>query len=104
MTKKIVTIEMDKERHIKYGFNALIMLEQELGRPITSLGDGDFSMKDLRTMFYVGLKWEDKDLTFESVGDAMDAALDEHGIEYLSAKLSEALQGATGGSAAIPSK
>jgi hypothetical protein len=104
MTKKIVTIQMDKERHIKYGFNALIALEQELGRPITSLGDGEFSMKDLRSMFYVGLKWEDKDLTYDAVGDAMDSALEENGIDYLSAKLSEALQGATGGSAAIPSK
>lgn len=98
--KKIVPFESDKMRNLKYGMNALIELEKALGKPITNMGD-EFKLEDLRTMLYIGLKWEDKELTFEKVGDMMDETIEKHGMNYISEKLSEALQG-TFGNTAIP--
>jgi hypothetical protein len=97
--KKVVTFEADKKRHLKYGMNALIQLEKELGKPLASIGAGEVKLEDLRTMLYIGLKWEDKELTYEQVGDVMDEAIENHGMEYLSQKLGEALQGAFGNTA-----
>lgn len=101
--KRIVTIEMDKERHIKFGINAMIELEQKLEKPLTSLGDGEVNMIDLRTMLFVGLKWEDKKLTEEAVGDIMDDSIEKHGMEYISEKLGEAITG-TFGQVATPTE
>ncbi|MCD4839729.1 hypothetical protein LRS37_12805 [Neobacillus sedimentimangrovi] len=102
--KKIVSFEADKMRNLKYGINALIELEKALGKPLTDMSSNNFKLEDLRTMLYIGLKWEDKELTPETVGDIMDAAIEKHGMEYLSKKLGEALEGAFGNAAAIPSK
>lgn len=102
MAKKTVTVLMDKERHLRYGMNALIELEKVMGRPVTDLGD-DLSMKDLRDMFFVGLKWEDKELTANQVGDLMDESLEENDFNYLSEKLTEAIMGALG-QTALPKK
>lgn len=99
---KVVSIQADKERHIKFGMNAFIRLEKELDRPMTELGD-NLSMEDLRTMFWIGLLWEDKKLTPEKVGDLMDIVIESEGLEFLSNALGEAVQGAMG-STATPSK
>lgn len=101
--KKIVTFEADKARNLKYGTNALIQLEKELGKPLTAMETEAFKIEDLRTMIYVGLKWEDKELTYDAVGDIMDEAIEKHGMEYLSKKLGEAIKGAFGNTA-MPSE
>lgn len=103
MAKKIVTIQMDKERHMKIGMNALVALEKEMGKPITEIGKG-VSMEDLISIFYIALKWEDKKLTKEMTGDAMDDCIDEHGMDYLTGKMTESLEGAMGNGKALPSK
>lgn len=92
---------MDKPRHLKFGINALIQLEQELGRPLSEMTDA-FKMSDLRDMLYVGLKWEDKSLTKEQVGDAMDCVIANEGISALTEKLGEAMGGSLGNNA-LPS-
>lgn len=97
--KKVVTFNADKERHLKFGMNGLIQLEKELGKPLTALSTEQFSLADLRTMLYVGLKWEDKKLTQDAVGDIMDEAIELHGMDYLSKQLGEALTGAFGNTA-----
>lgn len=97
--KKIISVEMDKHRNLKYGMNAMIQLEKELGKSLMGLAEDEFKLSDLRTMLYIGLKWEDKELTYEQVGDLMDDAIEKHGMEYLSTKLGEALQGAFGNTA-----
>lgn len=105
MTKpnKIVTIQADKERHIKYGMNAFVRLERELGKPLTSMMSDETSLEELRTMLWVGLMWEDKKLTPDKVGDIMDEVMETQGLEYLSGALGEAIQGALG-KTATPSK
>ncbi|WP_026565880.1 hypothetical protein [Bacillus sp. UNC41MFS5] len=102
--KKIVAFDADKTRNLKYGMNAMIQLEKKLGKSLTALANEEFKLEDLRSMLFIGLKWEDKELTEDAVGDIMDEAIEKHGMEYISEKLGEALQGAFGQQNAIPSQ
>jgi len=103
MPRKLIEIDMDKKRYLQTGMNTMILLEKELGRPLSEMGEGSIKLADMRTMFYCMLRQQDKKLTHEKVGDIMDIAIDLHGMEYLSNKLSEAMSGAFGGGAAVPS-
>lgn len=100
---KTTVLMMDKARNLKFGFNALIELEDALGKPIAEIGDG-FRMKDFRTVLFYGLKHEDSSLTLEEVGNLMDIYIEENSLEKLSTSLSEAFTKATGGKDATPSK
>lgn len=103
MSKKIVVIETeDKERHLRIGMNALVELEGLLGKPITAISGDEMALQDLRAMYYVGLKWEDKKLTLAKTGEIMDEIVDNHGMQYLSEKIGEAIKGAVG-NAGLPS-
>lgn len=88
---KIVVINLDKERHLKFNLNALIIAEKITGKKISELGaeDGGMDLEFLRAMLYAGLKWEDKELTLDSVGDYID--MDNLG--EVSEKLGEAMGG-----------
>lgn len=99
MANKTVALKMDKVRNLRYGINAIIQLEELMGRSVSEMTD-DVSMKDLRTMLYVGLKWEDKELTEELTGDLMDLAIENEGMEEVSNKIGKAFQLAFGGTAA----
>jgi hypothetical protein len=100
MSTKIVAVEADRQRYLKFGVNQLIEIEELLGRGLTDLGEST-SMKDLRTILFVGLKWEDKTLKQEDAGDIMDTMIEKHGMEYVSKKLGEAMKKAS--SKAFPS-
>ena len=89
---KTVMIQADKARNLKYGINQMVELEELLGKPVTNMDMENFSMKDLRTMFYVALKWEDKKLTHETAGDIMDSVIENEGIESLSANIGKAME------------
>ena len=93
--KKTVTIELDKARNLRYGMNALVKVEELIGKPITKLDLENISMKDLRSILYAGLYHEDKDLTSESVGNLIDEYSD---ITAIAEKLGEAFNIAFGGS------
>lgn len=102
MANKIITLNIDgKEKHMKLGINALTELEKVIGKPLTAMGE-EVSLSDLRAMFYVSLKWEDKNLTIDKAGDLMDIVVDEHGFQFLSEKLGELMTSAMGGTA-LPS-
>ncbi|WP_422406971.1 MULTISPECIES: hypothetical protein [Gammaproteobacteria] len=93
--KKTVAIKADKVRNLKYGINSLIELEELLGRPLSSMQDGS-SLADLRKILFIGLKWEDKELTLVNTGEIMDTVIEESGMNYLSEQLGKAMQGAMG--------
>lgn len=80
--KKIFTFDGDKNRNLKLGFNGIINLEKELGKSLMDLKDG-LTFEDMRTFFYVALKWEDKELTHEQTGEIIEEAIDKHGLEYV---------------------
>lgn len=91
MASKIVSINLDKERHLKFNLNALILAEKTTGKKLAELSQNQdsFDLEFLRAMLYAGLKFEDKELTLEEVGDMIDM----ENLEYVANKLGEAMQG-----------
>lgn len=88
---KIVAIELDKERRLKFNLNALIIAEEISGKKLSELNaeEGGFDLSFLRAMLYAGLKWEDRELTLEEVGDLIDM----ENMSDVTDKLGEAMQG-----------
>ncbi|MEG1520203.1 MAG: hypothetical protein RR458_04370, partial [Clostridia bacterium] len=91
--KNGVTIELDKPRTLRFGVNALVVVEELTGKAITKLDLNNISMKDLRTIIYAGLVHDDKELTPEKAGELIDE-YSELGI--VAEKLGEALNLAYG--------
>lgn len=88
--KKIVTINLDKERHLKFTLNALIIAEKLTGKKLTEMGkENNFDLEFLRAMLYAGLIHEDKELTLDEVGDFIDFENMNEVVE----KLNEAMNG-----------
>lgn len=92
--KKSVTIELDKARNLRYGINALVKVEELIGKPLTQLDLEHISIKDLRAILYAGLFHEDKDLTPEKTGELID---EYSSIGSVAEKLGEAFTLAFGG-------
>lgn len=89
-----VSIVLDKERDLCYKFNSFVQLEDELGKPLAELGNSNgVKMSDLRAMLWAGLIHEDNNLTVEDAGDLIDEA---ESIEYVTTKISEAMDLAMG--------
>ena len=55
--KKFVTINADKARNLRYTFNSLMILEEQLDKPITELGN-NISFKDINLLVWAGLLHE----------------------------------------------
>lgn len=85
---KLITIELDRERHLKYNLNAIITAEKVSGRSFGDLNKGKMDFDFMRALIYAGLLHEDETLTVDAVGDLIDF----DNIEYVSEKLGEALQ------------
>lgn len=101
---KIVPINTgDKTRNLKFGMSVVAELEKELGRPISTLESG-ISVSDLILIMFFGLKWEDKKLQLDQVGDLLDLAIEEHeGFKNVVEILLDALSSSFGKNA-VPSK
>jgi len=92
--KKGVLIELDKPRILRYGINALAIVEELLGKPLTALDFNNVSVKDMRAILYAGLYHEDSSLTPEKAADLIDEYSD---IETAAQKIGEAMTLAFGG-------
>lgn len=86
--KKIVTLVLDKERHLYFSLNSLEMIEDLTGVSIDKISE-NMNMKTLKAIVYSGLVWEDKKLTLDAVGEMI-------GFEDIE-KVSEAIGEAFGG-------
>lgn len=77
---KMIPVQLGgKTRNLKYGFNALIDLQDVLGINIQDLMKvmtKGASLRDLRSVLWVGLKHEDPTLTPEAVGDMISGPED----------------------------
>ena len=75
MPKESVAIELGgKTYHLRYTFNALIALEDELGIPISDIGSilsDKVKLRPIRALVWAGLIHEDKGLTLEGVGEML---------------------------------
>lgn len=86
--KKMVKIELDKERNLYFNLNSLEIIEELTGKSIENISK-EMNMKVLKAIVYAGLVHEDKELTVEAVGDMI-------GFEDIQA-VSEAIGEAFGG-------
>lgn len=95
--KPFVIVELDRPRKMRYGMNALIEIEETLGKKISEIFPQDntqlVGFKELSIVIYAGLKADDKELTLERVGDLIDEYSD---IETVSIKMSEAFEASFG--------
>lgn len=93
--KGFVSIKLDKQRKLKFTFNALCELEDLLGKGLPEL-EGNIRFKDLRALVWAGLLHEfeeDAEWTPEKSGELIDKA---DGIKDVSDAVSEAIQIAMG--------
>jgi len=91
-----VLVTLDKERHLRYNFNALADLEQVLGFSLASLPQqlDRLGLNTVRCFLWAGLKHEDATLTPARVGDLIQTYVVEQGSDVvaLAAKMKEALE------------
>ena len=66
--KKMVKIELDKERNLYFTLNSLEIIEELTGKTMDKLSDG-ISVSMLKAVVYAGLVHEDKSLTVDAVGE-----------------------------------
>ncbi|WP_026486808.1 hypothetical protein [Caldanaerobius polysaccharolyticus] len=67
---KLIPIQLDKERHLKFDLNAFAELEDlygDINIAFEAMQKG--SIKAIRAMLWAGLVHEDKTLTLEQVGE-----------------------------------
>lgn len=70
---KVVSITLDKERHLKYDGNAMARWSKETGHKISDLvALPEMTYDELRALLWACLAWEDRKLTIEQVGEMMD--------------------------------
>lgn len=95
MPKPFVVINLDRPRRLRYSMNALVNVEEVLGKPVgqivSEFNEGLFGFKDIRAILWAGLLHEDPGLTPEQVGDMIDEA---ESFAYVAQRVGEALQSA----------
>lgn len=85
-----------ERRYIRYTFNSMAILEDELGIKVTKINPDKMGATDMLTFVWAGLIHEDKNLTKEEVGEMISGM----GAEVFS-KASEALAYCMGGDRAV---
>lgn len=86
--KKMVKVELDKERNLYFSLNSLELIEEITGKSIDKISE-NMNMKVLKAIVYAGLIHEDKKLTLEAVGEMI--AFED--IEKVSEAIGEAFGG-----------
>lgn len=89
---KLVPIQLDKKRHLKFDLNAFAELEElygDMNAVFEAMQKG--SIKAIRAMLWAGLVHEDKELTIEQVGSMIDMSNINDVVETVSKAIGEAL-------------
>lgn len=84
--KPSVLIELDRPRNIRLTTNALVKVEEVLGKPLSEIGTA-IGLKEIRALLWAGLLHEDSRLTLDDAGNLIDQA----DFEYVSSKVGEAI-------------
>lgn len=82
-TAPLITVMLDRERHLKFGWNAKVALEYEVGRREKRKVNflkveewnrqfSDMNCTNVQLLLWAGLVWEDAELSIDSVGDLLD--------------------------------
>ncbi len=68
----------DKEKQLRYDFNAMADLEEKVGHNAALLLFPDNTgFRSLRYLYWAGLKWRDRGITLQRVGKLLEGKLDE---------------------------
>ena len=95
MPKQICTINADTIRELRFDVNAFCLMEDLMGKTVNQMDDNP-GMKDLRIIFYCGLRWMNKTMRLEEAGEILDAALAKQTLEELGETLTTAMGQALG--------
>ena len=83
----------NKEYILKYNFKALAEIQE---RGIEFTAEHEFKLKDIATIFFIGLKKFHEDLNLEDAYDLIDIFLEENNLEDLMRYIQEALEKSLG--------
>lgn len=89
--KKLVAIELDKPRTLRFTLNSLAEIEDRLGVSLAKMSEVELGIKSIRTMLWAGLIHEDKQITEDEVGEMVDFG----NLEYVQEKVATAFASAT---------
>ncbi len=92
---RYVEFEVDgKVKKLRYNFNAIADLEQQVGSGVTKLFSEEMvGFNTIRLLFWAGLRWEDPGLTMQRAGMIIEQLLSEgHSFEELSGWITDAFQ------------
>ena len=89
--KGIVEIFLgDKNRMVKFDYNAICELENFFKKPAQEIFDGQVGMGTIRGSLYIGLQKYHKGVTVEQVGDWLQEVMDEGRYTEVATSVGEA--------------
>lgn len=92
MTISGVAVKLDRPRELRYGVNALVLLEEKLGKQLAEILSQGMGVGMLRMVFWAGLVWDDKELDEDGAGVLMDLYMDEgHEFQEVTDLITKAL-------------
>ncbi len=68
-----VDITLDRPRRLRLDHNALVTVEELIGKPISRIvAGGELGFREIRALVFAGLRHDDRRLTLERVGELLD--------------------------------
>ncbi|TFE30836.1 hypothetical protein [Cohnella luojiensis] len=93
----VVIVNLDRPRELRFGHKALKRLSAVTGKGMDDMVEDEIDFKQLEEIFFYGLERDAREhnetLTMDQMEDILDCA---ESYAYLMAKMTEALQKATG--------
>lgn len=87
----MTTVTLDKTRHLKLGFKAMMTIERELHRPLGKVDFKNITFEQIAVIAYGALIHEDGQLTFGTLVDILDG-LTQPQIEDLMNRIGEEME------------
>lgn len=89
---KFVPISLDKPRRLMFDVNALSDAEDALGTSIGKAMTQRAGIREIRTLLWAAMKWEDRGLTVERAGNILQKYIEAGGsLEEIGTKIGEAI-------------
>ena len=87
-------IELDETRELRYNYNAIADLEDKMGKGLGQiLAQQNIGFSTIRALLWAGLKWNQHNLAFATVGQMLQKYLENDGsLEDVTTTILEALQ------------
>jgi hypothetical protein len=97
MSKPFIMVDLDRPRRLRFDANALVAVEEVLGRPLQEIIPPDegrasrqVGFREMRALLWAGLLHEDPQLTLQQAGELLDLKQ----MNDIMAKVNEAITAA----------